>query len=84
MNTATTTTTVTTITLHEGFFSRRNGFDWLFALIVAAGGLYAFASYQQYMDVYEKGILLAAIPAAIWMGWFWRPLGVLMLAVAGF
>ena len=85
MNTATTTTTtVTTITLHEGFFSRRNWFDWLFALIVAAGGLYAFASYQQYMDVYEKGILLAAIPAAIWMGWFWRPLGVLMLAVAGF
>jgi cytochrome c-type biogenesis protein CcsB len=84
MNTATTTTAATTITLHEGFFSRRNWFDWLFALIVAAGGLYAFASYQQYMDGYEKGILLAAIPAAIWMGWFWRPLGVLMLAVAGF
>lgn len=83
MNTATTTNT-TTLTLDEGFFSRRNWFDWLFALVVAAGGLYAFASYQQYMDVYEKGILLAAIPSTIWLGWFWRPLRVLMLAVAAF
>jgi len=38
MNTATTTNT-TTLTLDEGFFSRRNWFDWLFALVVAAGGL---------------------------------------------
>jgi cytochrome c-type biogenesis protein CcsB len=80
MNTATTTT----ITLHEGFFSRRNWFDWLFAALVAAGGLYAFARYGQYMDVYEKGILLAAIPAGTWLGWFWRPLRVLMLVVAAF
>jgi cytochrome c-type biogenesis protein CcsB len=77
MNTAT-----TTLTLHEGFFSRRTPFDWVFALIVAAGGLYAFAQYGQYMDVYEKGILLGAVPAAIWLGWFWRSLRVLMLAVA--
>lgn len=80
MNTATTTTT---ITLHEGFFSRRGPYDWIFAVIVAAGGLYAFANYAQYMDVYEKGILLGAIPSAIWLGWFWGPLRTLMLAVGG-
>jgi cytochrome c-type biogenesis protein CcsB len=79
MNTAT-----TTLTLHEGYFSRRNWFDWLFALIVAAGGLYAFATYASYMDVYEKAILIGAVPAAVWIGWFWRPLRALMLAVAGF
>jgi cytochrome c-type biogenesis protein CcsB len=79
MNTAT-----TTLDLHEGFFSRRNWFDWLFAAIVAAGGLYAFVQYESYMDVYEKAILIGAVPAAIWIGWFWRPLRVLMLAVAGF
>ncbi|MDB5874956.1 MAG: cytochrome c-type biosis protein CcsB [Ramlibacter sp.] len=79
MNTAT-----TTLTLHEGFFSRRNWFDWLFALFVAVGGLYAFARYAGYMDVYEKGILIGAVPAAIWIGWFWRPLRVLMVAVAAF
>src|SRR5205085_5110182 len=48
MNTATTTTR--TIVLHEGFFSQRNWFDWLFAAVVLAGGLYAFAQYHQYMD----------------------------------
>jgi cytochrome c-type biogenesis protein CcsB len=81
MNTATTTTT---ISLDEGFFSRRNWFDWLFAVLVLAGGVFAFARYQQAMDVYEKGILLAAMPAGIWLGWFWRPLRVLMIAVACF
>ena len=37
MNTATSTSTATTITLNEGFFSRRNWLDWLFAAIVAVG-----------------------------------------------
>jgi cytochrome c-type biogenesis protein CcsB len=82
MNTATTTTP--TIDLDEGFFSRRSLFDWLFALVVAIGGGYTFMKYAQYMDVYEKGILFAAVPAAIWLGWFWRSARVLMLAVAAF
>jgi cytochrome c-type biogenesis protein CcsB len=79
MNTAT-----TTIQLNEGFLTRRNWLDWLFAAIVLAGGLFAFTRYSPYMDVYEKGILLAAMPAAIWIGWFWRPVRVLMLVVAAF
>ena len=78
------TVTTTNFDLNEGFFSRRNWFDWLFAAIVAAGGLFAFSRYAAYMDVYEKGILLAAVPAAVWMGWFWRPLRALMLLAAVF
>jgi cytochrome c-type biogenesis protein CcsB len=77
MNTAT-----TTLTLNEGLLARRNWLDWLFAAVVLAGGLFALNRYGAYMDVYEKGILLGTIPAAIWIGWFWRPLRVLMLAVA--
>jgi len=77
MNTAT-----TTLTLNEGYFAKRNLYDWLFALIMAAGGLYAFANYQYAMDVYEKGILLLSIPSVIMLGWFWRPLRTLMLVVA--
>jgi len=50
---------------------------------VAVGGLYAFTRYGAAMDVYEKGILLGTIPAAIWLGWFWRPLQGLMVLVAG-
>jgi cytochrome c-type biogenesis protein CcsB len=73
-----------TLSLNQGYFARRNAFDWVFAVVVAAGALYAFARYSAFMDVYEKGILLAAIPATISMGWFWRPLRALMLLVAGF
>ena len=77
MNTAT-----QTIDLNPGFLTRRRPTDWLFALAVLAGGLFAFARYEANMDVYEKGILLAAIPGAVWLGWFWRPLQGLMAAVA--
>ncbi|WP_284337879.1 c-type cytochrome biogenesis protein CcsB [Comamonas sp. NoAH] len=76
-------TTTSTITLNEGYLARRNWFDWLFAALVVAGGLFALSQYSHAMDVYEKGILLGSIPAMIWMGWFWRPLAKLMLAVAG-
>ena len=91
MNTTTSINTTTlsagrgsTLSLNEGYFSRRNTLDWVFALLVAGGLLYALARYGAYMDVYEKGILLAAIPSTIAMGWFWRPLRILMLVVAGF
>lgn len=73
-----------TITLHESFMSRRNALDWIFAVLVVAGGLFAFTRYASYMDVYEKAILLGTIPSAIWLGWFWRPLRVLMMGVAAF
>jgi len=85
MNTMTQTAShTTTITLNESFMSRRNWFDWVFAVIVLAGGLFAFSRYGGFMDVYEKGILLGAMPAVIWLGWFWRPVRLLLLVVAAF
>ena len=91
MNTTTSISTTTlsagrgsTLSLNQGYFARRNMLDWVFAVWVAGGFLYAFVLYSDYMDVYEKGILFAAIPAAITLGWFWRPLRVLMMVVAGF
>ena len=71
-----------TIRLNGGYFQKRNWQDWAFALVVIAGGLYSFMLYAGVMDGYEKGILLAALPSAIALGWFWRPLRTLMLAVA--
>ncbi len=73
----------TTVTLNEGFLARRNWLDWLFAALVLAGGLFALQRYGAFMDGYEKGILIAAVPSLVWLGWFWRPLRVLMLVVAG-
>jgi cytochrome c-type biogenesis protein CcsB len=77
-------TDASTISLHEGYFAKRNLFDWIFAALTLAGGLYAFFQYSAFMDVYEKGILLGAIPAVVAMAWFWRPLRALVLLVAGF
>jgi cytochrome c-type biogenesis protein CcsB len=75
--------TTTTLTLNDSWLSRRNLFDWVFAALVLAGGLFAFSRYAGSMDYYEKLILSAAMAAAIWLGWFWRPLGVLAIVVAG-
>ncbi|MBS0400988.1 MAG: cytochrome c biogenesis protein CcsA, partial [Proteobacteria bacterium] len=79
------TTTLTAsgpLALSEGYFSRRTWGDWLFALLVVAGAVFAFQRYHGAMDVYDKGILVAAVPTAIWLAWLWRPLRTLMLVVA--
>ena len=74
--------TTTTLSLNApGYFARRTWFDWLFAVLIAGGGAYAFQRYAGSMDGYEKAILLGTVPAAIWIGWFWRPLRVLALVV---
>ncbi|MCV2352506.1 c-type cytochrome biogenesis protein CcsB [Paucibacter sp. Y2R2-4] len=64
----------------RGFFSGRDVFDWLFAALIIAGGLFAFSRYGASMDGYEEGILIFAMPALIALGWFWRPLRILVLA----
>lgn len=72
-----------TLELNASYF-KRSVWEWLFAVLVIAGGVFAFVQYQSAMDVYEKGILLGAMPAAIWLGWLWKPLQRLMLVVAAF
>ncbi|MFM1908883.1 MAG: hypothetical protein RLZZ591_2560 [Pseudomonadota bacterium] len=81
MNTAS-TTYESTMTLNEGYFAKRNLWDWLFAVLAVAGGVFTFVRYSSFMDVYEQGILIGAIPSVIWLAWFWRPLRTLMLAVS--
>ena len=77
-------TTTLTMTLNEGYFAKRNVFDWLFAVLVMVGGVFALTRYHAFMDEYELGILIGAIPSVIMMGWFWRPLRTLMLCVTAF
>ena len=66
----------------RGFLSARSLWDWLFAALVIGGGVWAFARYAGAMDGYEKAILIGAMPTLVWLGWFWRPMGRLMVAVA--
>jgi hypothetical protein len=72
----------TTLTLNESWLSRRSLFDWLFAALVIAGGLFALAQYAGAMDNYEKPILVGAMISIIAICWFWRPLRVLAIVVA--
>jgi cytochrome c-type biogenesis protein CcsB len=59
----------------------RTWFDWLFLAVLAAGALFALNRYGEFMDIYEKGILLAAVPTFVWLGWYWRPVRLLMLSI---
>jgi len=65
-----------------GYLVRRTIGDWLFAVLVLAGAVWAFAHYRDAMDIYEKWILAGTAPTLIWLGWFWRPMRTLMLVVA--
>ncbi len=84
MNTAAANAPLATLTLNEAYFAKRNGLDWLFAVLLAGGAVFAFSRYAGAMDGYEKGILIGLTPCAIALGWFWRPLRLLMLAVGAF
>jgi len=74
---------MTTITLNPGYFSQRSLADWGFSLLALLGMVFALSRYQEAMDMYEQGILVASVPALVWLGWYWRPLRHLMLMVTG-
>jgi cytochrome c-type biogenesis protein CcsB len=64
-----------------GLLSGRSPFDWIFAVLVLAGTVFAFTRYGASMDVYESWILAGAAPAIVALGWFWGPLRTVALAV---
>lgn len=65
-----------------GLLKSRTLFDWIFLAVLAAGALFALNRYGEFMDIYEKVILIAAVPTFVALGWFWRPVRALMLLIA--
>jgi cytochrome c-type biogenesis protein CcsB len=65
-----------------GFFRRLTWVDWVYALALAAGALFALNRFGEYMDVYEKAILVLSAPTFAWLGWNWKPVRWLMAALA--
>jgi cytochrome c-type biogenesis protein CcsB len=59
---------------------RRPLSDWLYAVVVVAVGTGGLLRFGAVMDMYEQAILLAAMPSLIALGWFWRPVRLLLLA----
>ena len=47
--------------------------DWLYALALAGGALFALRQYGGFMDVYDKAILLLTVPGLAAMGFAWKP-----------
>lgn len=72
-----------TFTENPGILKSASVFDWIFALILASGALFAFNRYGDFMDIYEKVILLAAAPVFVGLGWYWKSSRVLMLLIFG-
>lgn len=55
--------------------------DWLYGLIMFAGAGFAYSKYSQYMDIYEAVFLFGAAALATYLGWQWKALAKLVLAV---
>ena len=56
--------------------------DWLFALALAGGAVFALRQYGGFMDVYDKAILLLVVPGLAAIGWAWKPFRVFLGAAA--
>ncbi len=48
--------------------------DWLYAALLLFGAGIALSRYGSFMDIYDKGVLIAAVPLFAWLGWMWKPL----------
>jgi cytochrome c-type biogenesis protein CcsB len=72
-----------TDTENPGLLKSASLFDWIFALVLAAGALFVLNRYGDFMDIYEKAILLASAPVFIGLGWYWKSSRVLMLLIFG-
>lgn len=63
----------------------RRRFDWTdlaFLLALVIGAAYAMMRADAVMDVYDRAILIGAVPTLAWLAWLWRPLRRLMIALA--
>lgn len=55
--------------------------DWLYALLLAAGAIYAYRQYASYMDIYEVSFLFGAAGVFSYLGWRWKGLAKLVVGV---
>ncbi|MFZ4876107.1 c-type cytochrome biogenesis protein CcsB [Janthinobacterium sp. Mn2066] len=60
-------------TQEPGFFKSLSLVDWIYGAGLLAAALFGLGRYGEFMDIYEKAILLAAAPTFAWLGWYWKP-----------
>ncbi|HDP89700.1 MAG TPA: c-type cytochrome biogenesis protein CcsB [Thioalkalivibrio sp.] len=67
---------------HESWIKRLSAFDWIWALLVVVGSIFAYGEYHANMDAYEIGILFGAVPVVVWLGLYWKPARPYLIATA--
>ncbi|WP_455154747.1 c-type cytochrome biogenesis protein CcsB [Cupriavidus campinensis] len=68
--------------LEPSFLRRLGWLDWAFALLLVVGAGFALTRYGAWMNVYDKGVLVAAVPTFALLGWHWKPVRPLMVGMA--
>ncbi|HEY8118365.1 MAG TPA: c-type cytochrome biogenesis protein CcsB [Methylophilaceae bacterium] len=61
---------------------RLNWQDWLYALALIGGAIFAFKQYGSYMDAYETSFLFGFALIFSWLGWQWKPVRLLIVGIA--
>jgi len=56
--------------------------DWLYALLLAAGAVFAWHKYSYLMGIYEVIILFGAALCIVALGWYWKSIRILLAVVA--
>lgn len=64
------------------FWQSLSKFDWLYAVLLLAGGIFSYQRYASFMDVYEVSFLFGAVALFSYMGWRWTAVARLVLGVA--
>ncbi len=67
--------------VHQSLLQRLNLVDWLYAIVLTLSALFAFKQYAEFMDVYEIGFLFGAVIVFSVLGWSWKPMRSLVVAV---
>ena len=72
-----------TLPQSQSWLRRLSPLDWLYAVALVAGAVYALKLYGDYMDVYEKAILAGTALSMAGLGWHWKAVRVLMAVIIG-
>lgn len=70
------------LTKPTSFWQSLSKFDWIYAVLLLAGGIFSYQRYAGFMDIYEVSFLFGAVALFSYLGWRWSAIARLVLAVA--
>ncbi|WP_423198437.1 c-type cytochrome biogenesis protein CcsB [Cupriavidus sp. H19C3] len=68
--------------LEPSFLRRLSWVDWVYAVLLVIGAGFALSRYGQWMNIYDKAVLIGAVPTFALLGWHWKAVRPLMATLA--